>query len=134
MKSPSRSFPIFRATATAPAQLNEHFLDAGLFGNAFIKPCAAFRQNIGLLMFEFSRFYPSDYEHGRDFVADLDKFLAALPKGWPYAVEMRNSDWLQPEYFACLARHGVSHVFNNWQAMPPVSEQMALPAAGRIRP
>lgn len=29
-------------------------------------------------MFEFSRFYSSDYEHGRDFVTDLDKFLAAL--------------------------------------------------------
>jgi uncharacterized protein YecE (DUF72 family) len=109
---------------------NEHFLNAGLFADAFIKPCEPFRQNIGLLMFEFSRFYPSDYEHGRDFVADLDKFLAALPKGWPYAVEMRNHKWLQPDYFACLARHGVTQVFNSWDAMPPVSEQMALPGSG----
>jgi hypothetical protein len=40
---------------------------------------------------------------------------------------MRNKDWLRDEYFACLARHGVAHVFNSWQAMPSVSEQMALP-------
>jgi len=73
-------------------------------------------------MFKFSRFYASDYEHGRDFVVDLNKFLAALPKGWPHGLELRNKDWLQPEYFACLAWHGVSHVFNSWQAMPPVSE------------
>ena len=105
---------------------NEHFLNAGLFTNGFIKPCEPFRQNIGLLMFEFSRFYPSDYEHGRDFLADLDKFLGALPKGWPYGVEMRNRSWLQPDYFACLARHGVTHVFNSWDAMPAVSEQMAM--------
>ena len=77
-------------------------------------------------MFEFSRFWPTDYEHGRDFVADLDLFLGKLPKGWPYAIEMRNKNWLAPEYFACLARHGVTHVFNSWEAMPPVSEQMAL--------
>lgn len=77
-------------------------------------------------MFEFSRFYPTDYEHGRDFVADLDKFLAALPKGWPYAVEMRNKNWLQPDYFACLAKHEVAHVFNSWEAMPSVSDQMHL--------
>src|ERR1035437_8212058 len=112
---------------------NEHFLNAELFANAFLKPCEPFRKNVGLLMFEFSRFYPTDYQHGRDFVADLDKFLGALPKGWPYGLELRNKDWLQPEYFACLTRHAVSHVFNSWQAMPPVSEQMAI-AGSRTNP
>jgi uncharacterized protein YecE (DUF72 family) len=110
-------------------KLNDYFLDAGMFENAFLKPCEPFRKNVGLLVFEFSRFYPSDYEHGRDFVADLDKFLGALPKGWPYAVEMRNKHWLQPDYFECLTRHGVTHVFNSWDAMPSVSEQMALPGS-----
>jgi len=80
-------------------------------------------------MFEFSRFWPSDYEHGRDFVSDLDSFLGKLPRGWPYAIEMRNKQWLRDEYLSCLARHGVTHVFNSWDAMPPVSEQMALPGS-----
>jgi uncharacterized protein YecE (DUF72 family) len=59
-------------------------------------------------------------------VANLDKFVSKLPKGRPYAVEMRNKHWLAPEYFAGLSRHGITHVFNSWDAMPPVSEQMAL--------
>lgn len=80
-------------------------------------------------MFEFLRFWPSDYEHGRDFVADLDTFLSKLPKGWPFAIEMRNKHWLAPEYFGCLARHGVAHAYNSWDAMPPVSEQMAMPGS-----
>jgi len=42
---------------------------------------------------------------------------------------MRNRAWLRDEYFGCLARHGVAHVFNSWDAMPPVSEQMALPGS-----
>ena len=46
---------------------------------------------------------------------------------------MRNKDWLRDEYFGCLARHGVTHVFNSWDAMPPVSEQMAL-AGSRTNP
>jgi len=124
-----KKFPQHPRHGARAGKLNEHFLNAGLFANAFLKPCAPFRSNVGLLMFEFSRFYPTDYQHGRDFVADLDKFLAALPKGWPYGIESRNKEWLQPEYFACLARHGVSHVFNNWQAMPPVGEQMTLPGS-----
>jgi uncharacterized protein YecE (DUF72 family) len=109
---------------------NEHFLNAQLFADAFLRPCDPFRQNIGLLMFEFSRFYSSDYEHGRDFIADLDKFLGALPKGWPYGVEMRNRSWLVPDYFNCLARHGVTHIYNSWDAMPSVGEQMVLPGSG----
>lgn len=40
---------------------------------------------------------------------------------------MANLNWLKPEYFECLARHGFTHVFNSWDAMPPVGEQMALP-------
>jgi len=36
---------------------------------------------------------------------------------------------LRDEYFACLAKHGVTHVFNSWSDMPPVSEQLALPGS-----
>ena len=42
---------------------------------------------------------------------------------------MRNKHWLTPEYFGCLGRHGVTHIFNSWDAMPPVSEQLALPGS-----
>lgn len=77
-------------------------------------------------MFEFSRFYPADYQHGRDFVADLDGFFSKLPSGWDYGVEIRNKEWLQPDYFAVLLKHGVVHVFNNWSRMPTVGEQMVV--------
>ena len=30
---------------------------------------------------------------------------------------------------SCLARHNVTHIFNSWDAMPPVSEQMAMPGS-----
>lgn len=105
---------------------NPDFLNADVFFQGFLRPCESIRQNVGLLMFEFSRFYPSDFEHGRDFVAALDSFLGKLPSGWPYGIEMRNRNWLKPEYFECLARHGVTHVYNSWTDMPPIDEQMAL--------
>jgi len=105
---------------------NEHFLNAEVFERGFLKPCESIRSHVGLLMFEFSRFYSTDYEHGRDFVSALDAFLAKLPKGWPYGIEIRNKYWMKPEYFDCLARHSVTHVFNSWTEMPPVGEQMAL--------
>ena len=118
--------PRFGARAGKP---NEDFLNADLFANAFVTPCEEFRKNVSLHIFEFSRFHPSDYQHCSGFVADLDRFLSLLPKGWPYAVEMRNKDFLQQDYFNCLSRHGVGHVFNSWDAMPSVSEQMAIPGS-----
>ena len=114
-------------------QPNANFLNAELFTREFLKPCEPFRKNIGLLMFEFSKFYPADFARGRDFVEALDGFLAKLPGGWPYGVEIRNRNFLHPDYFAALARHGVTHLFNSWSDMPPVPEQMTL-AASRTLP
>lgn len=108
---------------------NPDFLNADAFFQGFLRPCESIRQNVGLLMFEFSRFYPTDFEHGRDFVAALDAFLGKLPTGWPYGIEMRNRNWLKPEYFECLARHHVTHVYNSWTEMPPIDEQMELPGS-----
>jgi len=120
------NLPRFGAQACKP---NESYLNTALFADEFLRPCESIRSHVGLLIFEFSRFWPGDYRHGRDFVADLDKFLSQLPKGWPYGIELRNRVWLRPEYFGCLARHQVTHVFNSWQAMTPVSQQMAPPGS-----
>jgi uncharacterized protein YecE (DUF72 family) len=117
------NLPRFGARAGKP---NANYLNAGLFANAFLEPCEAFRKHVGILIFEFSKFYTGDYEQGRDFVADLDVFLGRLPKGWPYGVEIRNQQLLKPDYFAVLRRHGVAGVFNSWADMPTVSEQMSL--------
>ena len=105
---------------------NENFLNAELFVQLFLRPLEACRKNVGLLMFEFSHFYPGTFERGRDFVAQLDAFLGELPRGWQYGVEIRNENFLHPEYFAVLASHGVTHVFNNWERMPPVGEQLDI--------
>lgn len=124
-----KKFPKLARFGARAGQVNADYLNADLFATAFLKPCETIREKLGVLMFEFSRFWPSDYPHGRDFLSDLETFLERLPRGWPYAVEMRNRLWLRREYFNCLARHGVAHVFNSWNAMPAVSEQMAMPGS-----
>jgi uncharacterized protein YecE (DUF72 family) len=101
-------------------------LNAELFADAFLRPCESIKGQVGLLIFEFSQFYKSDFEHGRDFVAALDGFLSRLPGGWQYGVEIRNKTFLQAEYFEMLARHQVAHVYNSWSRMPAVSEQMRI--------
>jgi len=108
---------------------NSRFLDAALFADGFLAPCEAIRSKVGLLMFEFSRFGADEFERAEDFIEALDNFLGRLPRGWPLGVELRNRRWLRPDYFAVLARHAVTHVFNAWADMPTIGEQLALPGS-----
>jgi uncharacterized protein YecE (DUF72 family) len=117
------NLPRFGLKAGKP---NEDFLNADLFTSDFIAPCEAYREKIGVIIFEFSKFHPADYESGRNFAEDLEKFLSRLPPGWPYAVEIRNKTFLHTDYFAVLKRQSVAHVFNSWAEMPSVIEQIAL--------
>lgn len=123
-----RKFPDQPRFGRRARQANANFLNADLFLSAFLRPCESIRPKVGLLMFEFSRFHAADFARGRDFVEALDGFLGRLPCGWSYGVEIRNANFLQPEYFSTLSRRGVAHVFNSWEAMPPVAEQLARPA------
>lgn len=124
-----KRFPNLPRFGRRAGEMNANFLNADLFASAFLGPCERFRSQVGLVMFEFSRFYPSDFARGRDFVEALDQFLGRLPKGWRYGVEIRNKNFLQPDYFEMLRRHGVTHIFNSWDAMPSVGEQLAVPGS-----
>jgi hypothetical protein len=43
-----------------------------------------------------------------------------------YGVEIKNREWLQPDYFAVLRSHGVVHVFNNLSRSRRWEKQMAV--------
>ena len=124
-----KQFPALPRFGRRAGRENGNFLNASLFADAFVAACEGIRQNVGLIMFEFSRFGPGEFARGSDFVGALDEFLGKLPGGWPYGVELRNRQWLRPEYFAALSRNGVTHIFNAWAEVPTIGEQMALPGS-----
>jgi len=128
-----KRFPNLARFGARKGTVNENYLNADVFASRFLEPCEAIRSQVGILMFEFSRFRRADYLDLREFIADLDTFLSKLPKGWAYGIEMRNDVWLGPEYLDCLARHQVAHVYNSWTDMPTVSEQLDL-AGSRTNP
>jgi uncharacterized protein YecE (DUF72 family) len=108
---------------------NGSFLNAELFETAFLEPLAPYRSRIAVLIFEFGTFPRYCFPDAGAFLEQLDPFLAALPHDLRFAVEIRNPEFLSPEYFACLRGHGVAHVLNAWSRMPEVRTQMNLPDA-----
>lgn len=108
---------------------NESFLDAGLLDRQFVRPLDPYRSQVAALIFEFGQLAKTDFPTPADFLERLDGFLGKLPGDWPYAVEIRNREYLTPEYFTVLARHKVAHVFNAWTRMPSIADQIAIPGA-----
>jgi uncharacterized protein YecE (DUF72 family) len=108
---------------------NDQFLDAALFADSFVKPLEPYRDHVAALIFEFGTFAKRDFAHPDEFLARLEGFLGSLPRGWRYAVEVRNAEYLGPDYFGVLSRHNVAHVFNAWTRMPTIAEQVELPGA-----
>ncbi len=106
--------------------LNPDFLNAELFQEYFLKPLEALKKKRGAIIFEFSTFYPNSGVNYETFVELLDDFLFRLPKGFEYAVELRNEDFLTQEYLTMLQSHGAAHLLNNWTRMPPILQQLRI--------
>jgi uncharacterized protein YecE (DUF72 family) len=78
-------------------QPNEHFLDAGIFARFFARPLEPYRDQLGPVIFEFGTFNRKTFKNVGEFLTKLGPFLAALPKGFRYAIEIRNADYLCPD-------------------------------------
>ncbi len=122
-------YPTHARYGARAGKANPSFLDARFFAEAFLRPLEAYRRQVAAVIFEFGTFSKKSYAGPVEFVADLEKFLGALPEAFRYSVEIRNPEYLVEEYFACLRRHRVAHVFNAWSRMPELGVQMEIPEA-----
>ncbi len=105
---------------------NPDFLNLGLFEDAFLRPLEALKKKRGIIIFEFSTFYPSSGIAFESFMGRIDEFLSRLPKNYEYAIELRNREFLNEQYLTMLRSHGAAHVLNSWTKMPPIIEQIQL--------
>ncbi len=120
-------FPIHARYGAQAGRENEAFLDAHVFREMFVRPLLAHRQKTALMIFEFGAFSRRSFASPAEFLDRLDPFLAQLPPEFRYAIEVRNPDLLEKDYFSCLRAHNVAHVYNAWSKMPELRHQLAIP-------
>ncbi len=123
------SFPKARYKALG-GERNPDFLNPTVFLDEVLKPYQEhFGEHTGPFVFEFQTLPRSAGLNALSFANLLDGFFSRLPREVPYAVEIRNQEYLTPPYFAVLREHNVAHVFNSWTRMPPLGQQIELPGA-----
>jgi uncharacterized protein YecE (DUF72 family) len=120
-------FPSHARYGPSAGKDNEEFLNAHLFQEMFLRPLMPHRERVAVLIFEFGTFNRRAFEDLPAFLDRLDPFLAALPPEFRYAVEIRNAEFLETDYFSCLRNHRVAHVYNAWSRMPELGRQLAIP-------
>jgi uncharacterized protein YecE (DUF72 family) len=77
---------------------------------------------LGPLLFQFGYFNKTVFKSGKEFLARLAPFLKELPKGYKFALEIRNKQWLTAEFFDLLREHKVAYALIDQAWMPGVSE------------
>jgi uncharacterized protein YecE (DUF72 family) len=122
-------FPAHARYGPRAGLANPSYLDPVLLKEQFLDPLTPYGGQVAVLILEFGTFSRQSYSDAQEFLAELDRFLAALPAGFRYSVEIRNAEFLGPDYFACLAAHGVAHVFNAWTRAPELDPQIHIPGA-----
>jgi len=112
---------------------NPDFLNPSLFADQFLAPVSTLQEKCGPIIFEFSTFSRDSGVTLPVLIRALEAFFAKIPRAYAYSVEIRNSEFLTPDYLAMLKSLGIAHVLNSWTRMPGIQEQIGnadiLPAS-----
>jgi len=110
-------------------QSNPDFLNVELFKERILSAyqSSAVTSRTGPFIFQFAPFSQTAMAY-EEFVSRLADFLQKLPRGLQYGVEVRNRELLAKNYFQALNESGATHVFNHWNTMASLREQMVSAA------
>lgn len=86
--------------------------------NHFLKTMDALGEKLGPLLFQFGYFNKSVFPGLGDFLSRLVPFLKTLPKGYRFAVEIRNKNWLVPKFADVLREHKIALALIDQSWMP----------------
>jgi len=84
----------------------------------FLSAMDGLREKLGPLLFQFGYFNKKSFQDVKDFLALLAPFLKKLPKGYRFSVEIRNKNWLVPEFVETLRERHVALALVDHAWMP----------------
>lgn len=114
-------------------QLNSAFLNPALAVKEFVQPALeGLGGKIGALVFQLSPLPPSLLARMPELLERLSLMLKALPALRPtapdgvIAVEVRDPQWLSPDFVAVLREAGATYCLGLHPKLPPIEDQLPL--------
>jgi uncharacterized protein YecE (DUF72 family) len=121
-------FPDHARYGAQRGQENALFLDPAYAADQVVAPFVEGIGGAGALLFQFA---PQSLGSPAAFAGRLHAFLAALPRGPVYAVELRNRELITSDYGDALAAVGACHCHNVHPRMPDIRAQVRLAGTER---
>jgi uncharacterized protein YecE (DUF72 family) len=109
----------YKSGKNEPLIPNPHFLSTGLL-TQFLESVNPLNDNLGPLMFQFEYLNKEKMKSQKEFLGLMNRFTSGLPAGINFAVETRNPNYLNEDYFRFLYKNRLAHVFLQGYYMPPV--------------
>jgi uncharacterized protein YecE (DUF72 family) len=112
--------PGFLFTAKVPQVITHEkvLLDCEAEMTEFLRVMDALGEKLGPLLLQFGYFNKKAFVGVNDFLARLRPFLKKLPKDHKFAVEIRNKNWLVPQFVEVLRERGVALALIDQAWMP----------------
>lgn len=85
---------------------------------SFLDAMAGLDEKLGPLLLQFPRFDRDYFSSLNDFLAVLEPFLRQLPRGFRFALEVRNREWVAPRLLDALKARGVAYAWTDHNRMP----------------
>jgi uncharacterized protein YecE (DUF72 family) len=104
---------------------NEQFLSGELLSR-FLETLAPLGRKLGPVMFQFEYLNRQKMPSREAFYERFGDFISAAPNGPAYAVEIRNPNYLVPDFFDFLRLHGLGFVYLDGYHMPSIGEVFAV--------
>ena len=102
-----------------PLTANPHFFSTDLF-KQFLQRIEPLGKNLGPLIFQFEYLNKKKIPSQNYFMERLGEFFSQLPRGYIYAIEVRNPNYLNESFFEFLRFHQLYFVFMHGYYMPSI--------------
>jgi uncharacterized protein YecE (DUF72 family) len=96
--------------------------DCGEDFRSFLVAMDCLGEKLGPLLLQFGYFNQTEFPSADDFLARLVPFLKTIPRGYRFAVEIRNKQWLVPRFLDVLRDHNVALALIDQSWMPRPKE------------
>lgn len=121
IKVPNSITLTHRYSKKKPLVANPYFLSVELM-QRFLESIQPLWQNLGPLIFQFEYLNKQKMANQNEFLDRMGIFAECLPKNFLYAIETRNPNYLNNQYFDFLLSMKMSHVFLQGYYMPSIFE------------
>jgi uncharacterized protein YecE (DUF72 family) len=125
----TRTPPGFLFAAKVPQSITHEKVLAGCEEELreFLAVMDRLGEKLGPLLFQFKYFKRTEMPGVEAFLERLEPFVAALPSGYHFALEIRNRNWLVPPLLDTLRRRNVALAWIDHPWMPTAVEYRRRP-------